>query len=125
MSLYNLVHGVNAAAGTLLHSLGIGPGVVPRFRDCYLTPEKQIVILTRTGGGNREYYTAENQKLRELPGYVSDKDDDFDSTFALFTYNPPEHAKGLIDQIFDAGVVDGESLEQKTHRVVDSLKASK
>ena len=47
------------------------------------------MILTRTGGGNREAYKAENEELRKLPGYISDSDDPFDSTFAWFRYAFP------------------------------------
>ena len=52
MSLYNMLFGVNSAAPVLLATLGLTESDVPRFRDCHLNGE-QIVIYTRTGGGNR------------------------------------------------------------------------
>jgi hypothetical protein len=120
MSLYNALFGVNKAAPLLLAMLGTKPDDVPRFRDCFLQ-DGQIVIHTRTGGGNRDSYenperrresypdiydTEEavqqgpfNEDLRQLPGYVSDEDDDFDSTYANFYYAIPEQFKHLLDKI--------------------------
>ena len=109
MSLYNHMFGVNSNALTLLKILGTSEEGVPRFRDCFIT-EGKICIHTRTGGGNREYYESEeacrenypgdfggddapcgpwNADLRALPGFISDEDDDFDSTYANFYYEFP------------------------------------
>lgn len=98
MSLYNMIHGVNPLAGVLMKMLDIEPGDVPRFRDCYFNGE-HIVIYTRTGGGNREAYEAENNAMCELPGYVRDEDDDYDSTYANFYYEVPEQFHLLIDKL--------------------------
>lgn len=115
MSLYNMLFGVNAAAPVLLAMLGIDPDDVPRFRDCYLDEEKNIVIYTRTGGGNRPYYeNAESYKaksgeepdgrcwnddLRKLPGFIDDCDDDFDCTYAYFKFKVPEKFAHLIEKL--------------------------
>lgn len=120
MSLYNALFGVNPAAPVLLAMLGIGPGDVPRFRDCYLR-EGRIAIHTRTGGGNRDYYEHPdrcrdnypeyfkegeehpsgpwNADLRKLPGFQYDEDDDYDCTYATFYFDVPEQFKSLIDKI--------------------------
>lgn len=114
-----MLFGVNAHAPVLLKILGTDPYKVPRFRDCYVSPEDdEIVIHTRTGGGNRDYYeSAErcresyphyfeegkepptgpwNSDLRALPGFLRDADDDFDCTYADFHYSfPPEFAAEL------------------------------
>lgn len=98
MSLYNLVHGENSAAGLLLAILGTDRTKVPRYRDCWYA-DGQIAIHTRTGGGNRDDYEAENDALTLLPGYAYDEDDDFDCTYATFYYSVPpvvqEAIKGL------------------------------
>ena len=95
MSLYNMLFGVNNAAPVLLATLGLTVGDVPRFRDCYIEGDN-IVIHTRTGGGNREYYEAENDELQSNPFYVRDEDDDFDCTYANFYYRfPDEYAEEL------------------------------
>lgn len=111
MSLYNMLFGVDKMAPVLLAALGIKTDQVPRFRDCFLDSErKHIVIHTRTGGGNRDYYAnAErykahhadqigteyeykgpwNDDLHEHANYLYDEDDDFDSTYADFYFSFP------------------------------------
>jgi hypothetical protein len=83
----------------------------PRFRDCYLSDdEEHIEIFTRVGGGNREDYAEEIEKLHSMPTYVSDEDDDFDYTYATFTFGVPdewrsdfEHVKAReFDRLSDA-----------------------
>jgi len=117
MSLYNMMNGVTPAVLLFLPMLDNHPDKYPRFRDCFLSdPEKpeynnHIIVYTRTGGGNRETYSNEygykrcwdisdeeytkpeymfNDELKQLPGFVSDYDDDFDSTFANWVFNVPE-----------------------------------
>lgn len=108
MSLYNAIMGTNPLAGILLGMLGADPNNIPRFRDTWFDPETgNIVIYTRTGGGNRGYYDsldrhiAEcdygeckhegpfNEDIRILPGFKFDCDDDFDSTYATFHFDVP------------------------------------
>lgn len=89
MSLYNAIFGENQNADTLLAALNLRKEDIPRYRDCYLEGD-EIVVYTRTGGGNREYYEAENQFLREMEGFISDEDDDYDCTFANFRYKASE-----------------------------------
>ena len=116
MSLYNMINGVNPATFLLLPLLGKHPDDYPRFRDCFIgklsnstdevdtfgiplkkqdTAYKVISVYTRVGGGNRGDYQKEIQKLRKMPEYVEDYDDDFDSTFATFVFKIP--AKFLKD----------------------------
>src|SRR5262249_38381622 len=138
MSLYNAVFGVNPFAGTLLNLLGISHHQVPRFRDCFLSEDAtEIVIYTRTGGGNRDYYEDPerharsepesdytgpfNSNLRAVPGYKCDVDDDFDATYAKFFFAIPEPAKGLIAAIKDLGAVVNPAARWK--EVLDKLQA--
>ncbi len=87
MSMYQLACGVNPAAGLLLQLIGIDYYTIPRFRDVYLlNDERHVVVYTRTGGGNREEYEAPNEALCKNLNYVSDWDDDFDSTYAHFKF---------------------------------------
>lgn len=107
MSLYNMLFGMNHLTPILLHMLNLPPGNIPRFRDCYLRGG-YIVVHTRTGGGNREFYDVPNKEntdgpwnstLRESPYYVRDEDDSFDTTYADFYFKFPdefaEHLKEL------------------------------
>lgn len=95
MSLYNQMCGNNPLFGIYARVLETAGEVasIPRFRDMYTREESgkaQIVIYTRTGGGNRDDYAAQNDALTEHPLYVTDFDDDFDSTFAHFVFDVPE-----------------------------------
>lgn len=100
MSLYNTLFGVHPAADALLSMLGIERHRVPRFRDCFLKGDT-IVIYTRTGGGNREFYARENDSLRIRKGYIADVDMAFDSTYALFSYAIPAHCRRECETIRD------------------------
>lgn len=112
MSLYNMLFGHNSNAANLLYILNLHPAQIPRFRDVYWDGEF-IVVHTRTGGGNREYYENEemcrtnypdyftgdepptgpwNDDLRAAPGYVRDEDAEFDATYANFYFKPPAEA---------------------------------
>jgi hypothetical protein len=110
MSLYNMLFGVNKTAPVLLATIGLTTSDIPRFRDCYIHEDK-IVIYTRTGGGNRDYYEDEetcrdnypeyfvgddqpsgpwNSTLQQNSFYLYDEDDDFDCTYVYFYFKFPE-----------------------------------
>lgn len=112
MSMYNLVHGFNQHASVLLLLVGLHPRQIPRFRDIWWDGT-HIAIHTRTGGGNRDAYESKesfelhypddeaadgpwNEDLRQHPGYVSDADDTYDSTYATFLFTPSEEARAFI-----------------------------
>jgi len=96
MSLYNMVSGYNKACLLVLPMLGKHPEEYPRFRDCFVGDEEhpeydgKILVYTRVGGGNREYHVDEIKELRKMPGYVTDYNDSFDSTYASFVFDVPE-----------------------------------
>lgn len=119
MSLYNLLFGQHSNASDLLKLLGITEHDVPRYRSCYWNGT-HIVIHTRTGGGNRDFYENEescrdnypeyfegeeppsgpwNDDLRAISGYVEDRDDDFDCTYADFFYEPPSEALEALKNV--------------------------
>lgn len=121
MSLYNMLFGVNPHAPMLLGFLGIGADEVPRFRDAFYR-EGKIVIHTRTGGGNREAYEAENEALTRLPGYVRDEDDNFDCTYANFYYDPHPTVAAILNQF---AAKDDEEPETKWKRLLADMDAHK
>ena len=104
MSLYNMLFGVNPAAPVLLTVLGIELNNIPRFRDCFVNGN-EIVVHTRTGGGNRDYYDKPNEEnkdgpwnssLTSHPNYLRNEDNDFDCTYANFYFSfPDEYAEDL------------------------------
>lgn len=110
MSLYNAINGVTPAVFIFLPMLGKHPDEYPRFRDCFLRdaehPEYDgyIQVYTRTGGGNREAYEEEHAMLRAMPGFVTDFDDSFDSTFASWVFEVPECWKADYERIANGDI---------------------
>lgn len=104
MSLYNMLFGANPAGGVLLQILGLSAADIPRIRDVFIDGDN-IVIYTRTGGGNREFYDEKNDEnpdgpwnsnMVENPHYLRDEDDDFDCTYASFYFKfPDDYAEDL------------------------------
>ena len=91
MSLYNAINGVSPAVLWFLPMLGKHPSEYPRFRDAFIDREMtQVLVYTRVGGGNRESYEAEIDVLRSMPTYVSDCDEDYDTTYATFVFDVPK-----------------------------------
>ncbi len=109
MSLYNLMNGVNQSAFFILPMLGEKhPDLYPRFRDCFVNRESEqpeIHIYTRVGGGNRQDYQEEIKALRSHPNYLHDFDDDFDSTFATFSFSVPNEFKEDFDKIMSGDML--------------------
>lgn len=118
MSMYNMLHGMNPATFLILPMLGKHPDNYPRFRDCFITDEEadvedKIIIYTRTGGGNRDGYEAENAAMQAMPTFVRDYDDPFDCTYANFVFDVPEEWKEDYDKI----------TTQRTSEISDEYKA--
>lgn len=91
MSLYNFLFGVNNETPILLGMLSLNMEYFSRFRDVELIANgTKIQVLTRTGGGNREDYKENWEKIRANQFYITDYDDDFDSTYAYIEFKVPE-----------------------------------
>ena len=99
MSLYNILHGVDDLAPILLKILDLdqpdGKFDTGRFRDIYLNEDgTKIILLTRNGGGNRDDYQNIFDSLEaDHPNYITDFDDDFDSTYAYIEFSIPDQFK--------------------------------
>lgn len=99
-STYNLMMQMVEGDGAFIRGhlilpiLGLSFGDVPRFRDLWvekIAGEPVIVLMTRTGGEYlRAEYEAEISLLQEHPLYLSDADEEFDSTMMSFRFGPPE-----------------------------------
>ena len=98
MSLYNMVNGVNPATFYVLPMLGRHPDEYPRFRDCHINKEKQIEVLTRVGGGNRNEGYGEEELYKD-PNFVKTFDADWDSTYGIYVFNVPEQWKDDFERI--------------------------
>lgn len=74
-----------------------------RFRDVYYEHEEgsepKIILYTRNGGGNREYYQWVFELLQNHPLYLQDYDDDFDSTYAYIEFKAPESVVKFFDGV--------------------------
>jgi len=93
MSLYNELFGVNQATFYVLPMLNKHPDEYPRFRDCFADDDKSkktITVYTRVGGGNRDDYQDEIDKLTQMKGYMGNYDDDFDETYCSFVFKVPK-----------------------------------
>lgn len=122
MSLYNIVNKVNPAAFFLLPMIeNKHPESWPRFRDCFATARRfeiinglpimvsvdekekptNIYVLLRIGGGNRDSYQKEIDKLRKHPNYLHDEDDALDNTFAHFVFSVPEEWKEDYEKVIN------------------------
>lgn len=127
MSLYNAICDYNPLAPLLLDLMGLDADDIPRFRDIFVyvrdgTP--MIGIYTRTGGGNRDAYETcdgpSNEKLRQLPGFVSDEDDAFDQTFATFWFNPVA-LRDILAAIVATDLAATERPGTRMKRIIDAL----
>jgi len=99
MSLYNQLLGVNPIAPNLLAELELDYHEIERFRDCYIDDDHNIVVFTRTGGDNRYTHSYSNNRLKDNRYYLKDEDDEFDCTYAHFTFKCPEDLKDKIKEI--------------------------
>lgn len=124
MSLYHQVRGVNLATFLVLPALGKHAEMYPRFRDCFVR-KNRIVILTRTGGGNREDYVKENQEIKDMPGFICDADDDFDSTFAYWEFAIPKEWEKDITLILNGKLNEiSQAFKDKIKEVYPKLPVS-
>lgn len=133
MSMYHMMKemqgqpAVNPSTFYILPMLGKHPDEYPRFRDCYLDESgEHIQVLTRTGGGNRETFSEENEEITKMPTYQSDEDCDWDSTYAEWTFNVPDEWKEdfLVITRQKEGHVSEAFLEQVTKvypKIADKL----
>lgn len=100
MNIYQMVNGVNPATFFILPMLGKHPDEYPRFRDAFMD-EGDILVLTRTGGGNREEYAEANAELETVETYVSNHDWEQDSTYAVWRFKVPVKWQEDFDKIIN------------------------
>lgn len=127
MSLFNALFGQNSAAPELLSMLGLKTEDMGRFRDCFLKRRESgplsIIIFTRNGGGNRSAYEATTNALRAHPEYLSDFDDDFDSTYASYEFKVPLKHEARAEELALGGALPAEMPMQRFHGLIERLKS--
>lgn len=93
-----------------------------RFRDIHLNETgDKITMHTRNGGGNRDAYQYVFDLLRRHPNYLSDKDDDFDCTYANIKFSVPAEYQELCKAMATGEKI--ETIGDKFQRVIESLKS--
>lgn len=108
MSMYNMLHGENPFADALLAMIGVTRAECGRYRDCFLDDTEgvlRIAIYTRCGGGNREAYEHVFGEMSERPGYLDNRDDDYDCTYATIWFAIPDKFRELCAQFAGMGAV--------------------
>lgn len=100
MSLYNMMHGFSPACFYIMPMLGRKQDEYPRFRDCFVSSEHEIVILTRVGGNNRNQGYGE-EELYEDPHFLRTFDDGLDSTYGYYVFSVPDKWKKDLDAIME------------------------
>lgn len=126
MSMYNMLFGQNPASALLLSMLHITQDDVGRFRDCYLqrdpvTQKLRIVVYTRNGGGNREYYAEVTEALRAHPEYSWDEEDEGDDTYTSYFFKVPESVLPVVEELARAGADKCSSGEERFQRFLGEL----
>ena len=98
--LYNVVFGESGIGHELVGLLNsVQPISVGRYRDGWVEAAGDTIVIavyTRNGGGNRDDYDAEIGSMLSHPWFLSDDDDDFDSTYATFRFLVPDRMDGVV-----------------------------
>lgn len=106
MSFYNMANGFNPACVLFMPMLDRTQHEYPRFRDCFISDDKErIVIYTRVGGGNRECGFGE-EELYEDPNFVTTYDDEYDSTYGYYEFRVPDKWKADFDAIMEGKLAE-------------------
>lgn len=96
-----MINGFNPSCILFMPMLGRKQEEYPRFRDCFLSDDKEhIIIYTRVGGGNRNQGYGEEELYKD-PNFVKTYDDEFDSTYGYYEFNVPEKWKADFNKIID------------------------
>ena len=88
MDLSNVLNGYNPVAVLILPMLGRRTNEYPRYRDCYVTEEERIAVVTQCGGKFRNKGFGE-EDLCEDPNFVRTYDA-VNPSYGIFEFDPPE-----------------------------------
>ena len=113
-----MLFGRNPLSSIILATLDLKEEDFSRFRDVFIS-EGKIAVYTRIGGGNRQEYQDTIDKIREHPNYVSDMDDDFDSTYATFYFSFPEKHKELLSKLEMGNITSDERWAAKIKELAE------
>ena len=89
---------MNPDSDQLLHLLNKTKDEFGRFRNVYVQ-DNYIVVHTRCGGGNREYYEDMFDDISNHPWYSHNQDDDFDCTYADIFFEVPHDVREVLSTL--------------------------
>ena len=121
--MYNMLFGENELSEVLLKMLNLTKEDCGRYRDCYLDEKgEKIIVYTRNGGGNREYYEEVFDKLSSHTNYLCDYDDDFDCTYASIEFKVPDKFIEFTKKLVKEGVdtTTGSEKFKKLFEILDN-----
>lgn len=95
-----MLNGFNLACLFIMPMLGRKQDEYPRFRDCFVTEDRNIAIYTRVGGDNRDCGYGE-EKLYEDENFLTTYDDEYDSTYGTYEFKVPVKWKEDFDKFMD------------------------
>jgi hypothetical protein len=139
--MYNMVFGSNPLVPAYLKILmdtGVDRTKLGRLRDLWV--EKlddgtlRFAVHTRNGGGNREHYADDGIEagpncnctgclityvIPKMPGYISDKDEEMDCTYATIYFKVPED---INTRLKDMGAPEDVTIDKLAVPPVDMSK---
>jgi len=90
VTMFDLAIGTSGYPPMILGMAGLTPDMIGRYRDHWLERSEAGVLImalyTRNGGGNREEYAEHLRQMHDLDSFVSDADDEFDSTYCTLRF---------------------------------------
>lgn len=120
MSLYNVLHGMNANLAVMLSPfLPRRADQFPRFRDIFTSADDSpvkgdIYVYTRMGGGNRDCWdgcceerpciACDAYQLEREPTCVRRYDDDYDCTYSTFVFRVADEHRADFDVLVAGGL---------------------
>ena len=119
--LYGMLFEENKEFGVLLGVLGLTKKQIGRYRDIFVTEDKQkIILFTRLGSTAQEEYAENIKFLRNHKNYLRDYPDDFDDTYVYYEFSIPEERKLICESMGGQKIL---SVTEKVDREIELLES--
>lgn len=140
-NLYDIIT-ENPSKGEVLFAIGLKEGEIARFRDVDVPPYRRfrqiplftdsrfkdenttkdtVVVLTRTGGGNRAEYKTWWENIKKHHNYVIDYDADFDRTYAFIEFKCDKHILDNLKKLDNSPNLDKNRIIEKNKSIVKMM----
>jgi hypothetical protein len=129
MSMYGMVFGDGTFKAPMAAVAEVDPEKIGRLRDMWMEPHEdggyRLAIYTRVGGNNRESYTEWVEYAQSHPNYISDRDDDFDNTYATYYFRITDAGvEAWAKWIGESNVGDEEPFTPSAEELWDFIKGA-